>query len=69
MGGGYDDPAFPSRSLRSQQAWLDRLPTPVLQLDSSQPVDELCSQVLAWDPGSSSNQSATMPPDPEGTML
>ena len=66
---GYDDPAFPSRSLRSQQAWLDRLPTPVLQLDSSQPVDELCSQVLAWDPGSSSNQSATMPPDPEGTML
>lgn len=65
---GSDDPTFPSRSLRSQQAWLDRLPTPVVRPDSSQPVDELCTQVLTWDPGSSSNQSATMPPDPEGRL-
>ena len=63
---GYDDPTFTSRSLRSQQAWLDRLQTPVLRLDSSQSVDELCSQVLAWDPGSSSDQSATTPHVPYG---
>lgn len=50
---GYDDPTFGSRSLRSQEAWLERLPTPVLRLDTSQPVEELCRRVLDWDPGQS----------------
>jgi hypothetical protein len=53
---GYDDPASTSRSLRSQEAWLERLPTPILRLDSSQPVEELCRRVLSWAPGSPSNR-------------
>ncbi|MBP2383635.1 hypothetical protein [Brachybacterium sacelli] len=53
---GYDDPSFKSRSLRSQEAWLGHLPTPILRLDSSQSVEELCRRVLAWDPGISSDR-------------
>ncbi|WP_053917688.1 MULTISPECIES: hypothetical protein [Brachybacterium] len=53
---GYDDPSSPSRSLRSQEAWLERRPTPVLRLDSSQPVEELCRRVLDWDPGRSTSR-------------
>lgn len=47
---GYDDPSFPSRSRRSHEAWLETLRKPVLRLESSLPVDELCRRVLDWQP-------------------
>ncbi|GAA1707205.1 adenylate kinase [Brachybacterium phenoliresistens] len=47
---GYDDPAFPRRSRRSHEAWLETLRKPVLRLESAQPVDELCRRVLDWQP-------------------
>lgn len=53
---GYDDPSFESRSLRSQEAWLERLRTPVLRLVTSQPVEELCRRVLDWEPGPSASR-------------
>lgn len=50
---GYDDPSFEGRRLRSQEAWLEHLRTPVLRLDTSRPVEELCRRVLDWEPGRS----------------
>jgi len=47
---GYDDPSSTSRSRRSQESWLEELRTPVLRLDTSAPVEELCRNVLAWEP-------------------
>lgn len=47
---GYDDASFPSRSRRSHEAWLKTLRKPVLRLETSLPVDELCRRVLDWQP-------------------
>jgi hypothetical protein len=42
---GYDDPAFPGRSLHAHRAWLAGLPVPVLSLDSAAPVPALVAQI------------------------
>lgn len=43
----YDDPAFTGRSLARHKEWLAKLPCPVLQLDSDQPLDRLVSAVTS----------------------
>ncbi|MCC2308871.1 AAA family ATPase [Cellulomonas chengniuliangii] len=47
---GYDDPAFEGRSRVAHEKWLAALPCPVLRLDSALTTDQLCDEVLAWNP-------------------
>lgn len=46
---GYDDPAFTGRSRVAHEAWLARLPQPVLRLDSAASRGELRDAVLGWE--------------------
>ena len=43
----YEDGTRAGRSLAKQQAWLARLPCPVLRLDGSRPLSELVADVCA----------------------
>jgi adenylate kinase family enzyme len=43
----YDDGDHTVRSLRKHQAWLAKLPCPVLRLDGGRPLPELVENVLA----------------------
>lgn len=42
----YDHASAPLRSLALHEAWMQQLPCPVLRLDFSNQVDDLCSSVL-----------------------
>jgi adenylate kinase family enzyme len=42
----YDDAGPEQRSRVGHEAWLALLPCPVLRLDSSAPIEELCRQVI-----------------------
>jgi hypothetical protein len=41
----YEDGTREGRSLARHQAWLERLPCPVLRLDGSRPLSELVADV------------------------
>lgn len=41
----YEDGTLPGRNLAKHEAWLTRLPCPVLRLDGSRPVSELVADV------------------------
>jgi hypothetical protein len=42
----YDTARAPVRSLHMHEAWIEDLPCPVLRLDTSAPVNQLCDEVL-----------------------
>ena len=42
----YDDGKPPIRSLELHEKWMCRLACPIIRLDSSRPVDELCDAVI-----------------------
>lgn len=44
---GYDDPAFPGRSLARHQAWLAGLGCPVVTLEADQPPEALATAVVS----------------------
>lgn len=43
----YEDGTRAGRSLARHQAWIERLPCPVLRLDGSRPLSELVAEVCA----------------------
>lgn len=43
----YEDPTFTGRTRRVHEAWLSRLPCPVIRVDATQTVDQMVTQVLA----------------------
>jgi hypothetical protein len=43
----YEDGTREGRSLAKQQAWLERLPCPVLRLDGSRPLSHLVADICA----------------------
>lgn len=47
---GYDDPVFEGRSRAGHEAWLAQREQPVLRLDSSATLAELCAAVMDWQP-------------------
>ena len=42
----YDEAKAPTRSLDMHEAWMTQLPCPVVRLDSSAQVDDLCDSIL-----------------------
>jgi hypothetical protein len=46
----YDEPDFNSRSRARHEAWLSKLPCPVLRLDGERPTAELADAVASWRP-------------------
>lgn len=44
--GSYDNAKAPIRSLDLHERWMRRLLCPIIRLDASRPVDELCDEVL-----------------------
>jgi hypothetical protein len=42
----YDRARAPTRSLDLHRNWMERLRCPIVRLDSSRPVEELCDEVL-----------------------
>lgn len=45
----YERPEFSGRSRAGHDAWLRDVGKPVLQMDSSAPLDQLVRQALAWE--------------------
>lgn len=44
----YDAGAADGRSRKTDEAWLQNLPCPLLHLDGTRPADELVLEVIAW---------------------
>lgn len=45
---GYDDPTFLRRSRRTQEDWLQQVPSPILRLDGALPVEAMTAAVTGW---------------------